>query len=184
MHLMMSVHFAHICPAKVLELLEMVPEVLLMQDTLGRTPLHTLLENINDHKYRDMREDWQQHLTQHLTGVTAGLLPRNQTKRLMMLSNAANQCPLQYYLANFVNEHRRNHTHPATSQTQGESCDGQMHVRSAQTARACMKLTHKQTTVFSTGPCATRGRKNDYLDCYQIVDCCTPWYICINAVFK
>jgi len=110
MHLMMSVHVDQICPAKVLELLEMVPEVLLMQDTLGRTPLHTLLENMTGHKYRDMREDWQQLLTQHLTGVTAGLLPRTQTKRLMMLGNAANQCPLQYYLANFVNEHRRNHT--------------------------------------------------------------------------
>ena len=110
MHLIMSVHFAHICPAKVLELLEMVPEVLLLQDALGRTPLHTLLENMNGYKYFDMGEDWQQDLTQHLTGVTAGLLPRTQTKRLMMLSNAANQCPLQYYLANFVNEHRRNHT--------------------------------------------------------------------------
>jgi len=88
----------------------MVSEVLLMQDTLERTPLHTLLENMNNNKYRDMPEDWQQHLTQHLTGVTASLLPRNQTQQLMGLSNAANQSPLQYYLGNFVNEHRRNHS--------------------------------------------------------------------------
>jgi len=100
MHLMMSACCFYIVPDTVLQLLQVVPVVLLVQDNLGRTPLHTLLKNMAACNYKTLPRDWQQTITRHLTGVTSGLLTRDQTQSLMRLVDGAQLTPLQYYQAN------------------------------------------------------------------------------------
>ena len=63
----------------------------------------TALKNISAYKHQEMQADWQQGIVRHLTGVTPGLLTRDQTKLLMGLVDGANLTPLQYYLENFRN---------------------------------------------------------------------------------
>jgi len=101
MHLMMSRNPAHIDPDTILQLLQTLPEVMFTQDNLGRTPLHTLLNCMQKHKDGDMSDEWQRRLTQHLTGITPGLLTAEESTRLMKLVNSATQYPLRYYLENF-----------------------------------------------------------------------------------
>jgi hypothetical protein len=105
MHLMMSRYLSHISPDKILPLLQAFPEVLLMQDHHGRTPLHALLTGLQKHKYDKMSNAWQQRITQHLIGATAGLLTREQSDSLTKLKDAANQTPWEYYWAHFRGEH-------------------------------------------------------------------------------
>ena len=101
MHLMMWRYFEEIDLDDVLELLQMQPGVLLIQDNLGCTPLHTLLKNIERYKYRNMPADWQEKISWYLTGITPGLLTRDQSIQLMRLTDATNRTPLQYYLEKF-----------------------------------------------------------------------------------
>jgi len=103
MHLMMSRFSEEIDVDSVLQLLQMQPDVLLIQDDLGCTPLHTLLRNIQRYKYRDIPADWQQKMSWYLTGITSGLLTRDQIKRLMELVDAENLTPMQYYMQTFCN---------------------------------------------------------------------------------
>jgi len=106
MHLMLWKVFTEIDLNNVLELLLMQPGVLLIQDNLGCTPLHTLLKNIERYKYRNIQRDSQEKFSWYLTGITPGLLTRDQRKQLMGLTDAENRTPLQYYLEKFSH---RNH---------------------------------------------------------------------------
>jgi len=105
MHLMMSRCPTHINPDTILQLLQTLPEVMFTQDNLGRTPLHILLISMHMYRYQysyHMSDEWQRDITQHLTGITAGLLTTEECTRLMKLVNSADQSPLQYYLQKFV----------------------------------------------------------------------------------
>jgi ankyrin repeat protein len=103
MHLMMPMSFRMLDLDHVLQILQMQPGVLLKQDHAGCTPLHTLLKNMAFNRSRELPEDRQQIIVRLFTGVTPGLLARDDTKRLMRLVNAENLSPLQYYMKNFNN---------------------------------------------------------------------------------